>query len=312
MADIRVRLVAVGDPGTGPSPGRRTDARADNVSRAAAALVALGGPESLDHAGLGVARLAELTGGDKGQVSRVLTTLLEHGLVERDTQTQRYRLGWQLFALAAQVGDQRLMGIAAPLLASLVGRVGERASLTVLRGPDVLTVSSESPQRAVQTIGWVGRTVPAYCTSSGRALLLDHSRDDLAALFTHISLDPYGPNSPGDIDALHRRIVASRTRGFAVVTEEFAAELVSAAAPVRDAHGGICAAVNVSAPKHRLGGARRLATLGATIKEAADEISRQLGEGVRPPSARRDRARGRHPPPRDDASPASPARAGPP
>ena len=227
--------------------------KADNVSRAAAALVTLGEPEAL-----------------------------EHGLVERDTETHRYRLGWQLFALAAQVGDQRLLGIAGPLLASLVDRVGERASLTVLRGPDVLTVSSQAPHRAVQTIGWVGRTVPSYCTSSGRALLLDRRREELVRLFAQTRFDPFGPNSPRDVDALHRRIVASRARGFTVVAEEFAPELVAAAAPVRDARGGICAAVNVSAPKYRLGGAGRLAALGRAIKEVADEMSELLGEGADP------------------------------
>lgn len=289
------------------------DPRADNVSRAASVLVALGGPEALDRAGLGVARLAELTGGDKGQLSRVLATLREHGLVERDAESQRYRLGWQLFALAAQVGDQRLLGIAGPLLATLVDRVGERASLTVLRGPDVLTVSARSPQRAVQTIGWVGRTVPAYCTSSGRALLLDHRREELVALFAHTRLDSFGPNSPRGVEALHRRIVASRARGFTVVTEEFAAELVAAAAPVRDSRGRICAAVNVSAPKHRLGGARRLAALGAQIKEVADDISRLLGEGAVTAAPWTGAApTGRRPRPRGDASPASPGRAAPP
>jgi DNA-binding IclR family transcriptional regulator len=288
------------------------EAKPDNVSRAAAALVALGEPEALGGGGLGVARLAELTGGDKGQVSRLLATLLEHGLVERDTETQRYRLGWQLFALAAQVGDQRLLGIAGPLLAALVDRVGERASLSVLRGPDVLTVSSRSPQRAVQTIGWVGRTVPSYCTSSGRALLLDHRREGLVELFARTRFDPLGPNSPRDVDALQRRIRTSRARGFAVVTEEFAPELVAVAAPVRDARGEICAAVNVSAPKFRLGGARRLIPLGAAIKEVADEMSALLAAGADPSATGGPAATGRRPRPRDAAPPAAPARAGPP
>jgi len=264
------------------------DIGADNVSRAAAALGALGSQEALQRGGLGVVRLAELTGGDKGQLSRLLSTMAEHGLVERDADTHGYRLGWQLFALAAQVGDQRLLGLATPLLAGLADRLGERTSLSVLRGTEVFTLFSQPSPRALQAVGWAGRTVPAYCTSSGRALLFDHRRGDLVALFSQTRFAQLGPNTPPDVGALYRRIVASRTRGYTVVAEEMEAGLVAAAAPVRDARGRICGAVNVSAPQFRLGGARKLAAVGRAVKEVSDELAALLAEG-------RDAAgRGRH------------------
>ncbi|MEO7261393.1 MAG: IclR family transcriptional regulator [Jatrophihabitantaceae bacterium] len=250
----------------------------DSVSRAAAALIALGSRESVDHGGLGVNRLAEITGGDKGQLSRLLKTLDGHGLIERDAQTHTYRLGWQLFVLASRVGDQRLLALAQPLLATLVEQLGERANLSILRGTEVLTIFSERSARAVQTVDWIGRTVPAYCTSSGRALLFDHRSGDLASLFADTEFRRLGPNSPRDVDTLHRRIVASRSRGYAVVDEESEPGLIAAAAPVRDFSGRICAAVNVSAPKFRLGSARRVASIGRALKDIADELSLLLGE----------------------------------
>lgn len=258
------------------------DAKSDGVSRAAATLIALGSEEALRAEGLGVVRLAELTGGDKGQISRLLKTLTDHGLVERDENTLGYHLGWQLFALAARAGDQRLLQVARPLLAQLVADLGERASISVLRATEVLTVFSAPSPRAVQATGWVGRTVPAYCTSSGRALLLDHSKDDLVELFTGVDFDPLGPRSPRDVGVLYKRVVAARACGYAVVDDEFEPGLAAAAAPVRDLHGRICGAVNVSAPKFRLGGARRLGVVGLAVKDVADEVSRRLGEGGRP------------------------------
>lgn len=261
------------------------DIGSDNVSRAMAALTALGSRESLDRGGLGVLRLAELTGGDKGQLSRLLKTLAEHGFVERDPDDRTYRLGWQLFALASRAGDQRLLGLAQPLLARLVEQVGERANLSVLRGAEVFTIFSEASPRSVQSVDWVGRTVPAYCTSSGRALLFDHERDDLRALFAATPFQRLGPNSPPDVDVLYDRVVAARARGFAAVDEESEPGLVAVAAPVRNAGRAICAAVNVSAPRFRLGGARRLGTVGAAVREAADALSALLagtGAGIVP------------------------------
>ncbi len=243
-----------------------------------ATLVVLGSDDSVERGGLGVVQVAQLTGQDKSQVSRLLKTLSESGLVERDPHTRGYRLGWRFFALAARAGDRRLLEAATPVLSRLVTQLGERVNLSVRRGREVLTVLSESPPHALQAAGWVGRTVPAYCTSSGRALLFDHRLMDLADLFAGTRFDRLGPNTPADVDELYQRIAADRTRGFALVEEEFEPGLVGVAAPVRDSRHQVIATVNVSAPLFRLGGARRLRSVGKVLKDITDEMSLLLGE----------------------------------
>jgi DNA-binding IclR family transcriptional regulator len=243
----------------------------DGVSRAAATLMALGSDEAVEFDGLGVVRIAELVGGDKGQISRVLAALAKAELVERDPRTQSYRLGWRLYALAARAGDQRLLETARPLLRRLVDEVGERANLSVLRDAQVLTVCSESPRRSVQATGWVGRTVPAYCTSSGRALLFDASPDAVRALFAGMKFERPGPRAPSTVEELLRRLQSSRRRGFA--------------APVRDFRGSVCAAINVSAPRFRLAPRSRVDTVGAALTATAGELSGLLGAARDPDPA---------------------------
>jgi DNA-binding IclR family transcriptional regulator len=257
----------------------------DGVSRAAATLMALGSDEAVEFDGLGVVRIAELVGGDKGQISRVLAALAKAELVERDPRTQSYRLGWRLYALAARAGDQRLLETARPLLRRLVDEVGERANLSVLRDAQVLTVCSESPRRSVQATGWVGRTVPAYCTSSGRALLFDASPDAVRALFAGMKFERPGPRAPSTVEELLRRLQSSRRRGFAVVDEEFEPGLLSIAAPVRDFRGSVCAAINVSAPRFRLAPRSRVDTVGAALTATAGELSGLLGAARDPDPA---------------------------
>ena len=225
--------------------------------------------------GLGVTRVGELVEREKSQVSRSLHVLAEYGLVDRDPETLDYRIGWRFFALAGRAGDQRLLTAAPPILRALVEQFGERAHLSVLQGANVLTVLSESPSRAVEAAGWVGRSVPVYCTSSGRALLFAYDAADIPAVLRQIRFDGQGPNAPTSIEELFRRVDAARSRGFALVDEEFEAGLVAAAAPVRDFRGRVIAAVNVSAPKFRFG--ERLPAGGEAVKTAADELSRRLG-----------------------------------
>src|SRR4028118_699114 len=187
-----------------------------NLRRELAILMVLGGEEAVENGGLGVVRIADLIGREKSQVSRTLKTLAESGFVDRDPSTLHYRLGWRFFALAARAGEQRLLGVAPPLLERLVKNLGETAHLSVLQGTEVLTVLSESPPHAVKADGWAGRTVPVYCTSSGRVLLLDHDRDTLYDLLSDVEFRELGPSTVRGVEELHERLVSARALGYAV------------------------------------------------------------------------------------------------
>jgi IclR family transcriptional regulator, KDG regulon repressor len=254
-----------------PQAGQET-----SLGRGLEILLTLGGQEAASSAGLGVVRIAKLVGREKSQVSRALKTLAESGLVDRDPESLDYRLGWRLFTLAARAGDPRLLVAGGPWLERLVRQLGETAHLSVLDGAEVLTVLSEPSPSAVRASDWTGRRAPAYCTSSGRVLLFDHDRRRLEDLLGGDALPPRGLGEPRDVADLHRRIVAARVRGYALVDQEFEHGLVGAAAPVRDFRGRIIAALNVSGPKFRFG-TQLETTGGPEIKRAADELSRQLG-----------------------------------
>src|SRR5215218_9677068 len=169
-----------------------------------------------DDGGLGVVDVARRLGVDKSQASRTLRALADHGLVERDPASRAYRLGPRVFAYAARVSERRLLRAAPPVLERLVGALGERAHLSVLDGPAVLTLLSHSARHTVQAAGWAGRTVPAYCSAAGRALLIDHDAAALRALLAGIELVPRGPNTVRSVAELSARVQQAAERGYAV------------------------------------------------------------------------------------------------
>lgn len=248
---------------------------ATSLRRGLAILFALEDAAASGNGGLGVTRIAAVVGREKSQVSRSLKVLAEYGLVDRHPETLEYELGWRLFAMAGRAGDSKLLTAAVPILKELVRQLDETVHLSLLQGADVMTILSEAPNRAVQAAGWIGRTVPAYCTSSGRALLFDHDESDLARLFDGVEFACRGPNTPADVTELARRIEEARTRGFAAVDEEFEPGLVAVGAPVRNYRGAIAAAVNVSGPQFRF--ADRLYAAGDAVRTAADRLSTLLG-----------------------------------
>jgi IclR family transcriptional regulator, KDG regulon repressor len=238
------------------------------LGRALDVLLALGDESATANGGLGVVRMATLLRREKSQVSRTLKALAERGLVDRDPDTLEYRLGARIYALAVHAGRSRLLAVAPPALQQLVTDLGETAHLSVLQGREVLTLISESSPRVVRAGDWSGRTVPAHCTSSGRALLWDEDIDALTATFGTA-------RSRREIEQLHRHILAARPNGYAAVREEFEPGLVGAAAPVRDFRGRVVAALNVSGPSFRLG--ERLDETGKYVRRSAEELSAQLG-----------------------------------
>lgn len=251
----------------GGSPGLRRDM---------SILQALASDDARTRGGLGVVRLAELLQRDKSQISRALRALEQAGLVERDPNTREYRLGWQLFGLAARVSEPRLLQRAPAVMRELVDQLNESVHLCVLQSTQVLTVLTEAPSHAFRASGWVGRTIPIHCSSAGRVLLADYSYAELARRFKDVSFAPCGPAQlVRNLDTLFQQVQIARQAGYALVREEFEPELVGASAPVRDFRGQVLAALNLSAPKFRLND--KLEAAARELAAGANRLSSQLG-----------------------------------
>jgi IclR family transcriptional regulator, KDG regulon repressor len=247
-----------------------------SLRRALDLLEALATDEALSEGGWGVKRLADHLRRDPSQVSRTLRTLADASYVDRDRESLRYRIGWQIFALASRSADRRLVTAARPIISRLAERdLGERIHLTVRMGTEALTILTEGPPHTIQSVAWAGRPVPAWNTASGRALLIDVERAELAQLFRDVPFVGGGPNAPRDVDELFSRILRARRQGHATVEEEFEAGLVAVSAPIRDFRGDVIAALNVSGPAFRLGG--RLSEAGEIVRSASEELSLDLG-----------------------------------
>jgi len=130
----------------------------------------------------------------------------------------------------------------------------------------------------VRAVNWIGRNTPAYCTSAGKALLIDRTPAELEALFAGRPFVASAPATARSVAELAKAIGAARDRGYAVADEEMDAGLTAAAAPVRDAPGRIVAAINVSGPSFRM--RPRLADVGAAVAAAAAELSARLGQAA--------------------------------
>ncbi len=78
---------------------------------------------------------------------------------------------------------------------------------------------------------------------------------------------------------LGKEIEAVRERGYATAVDELEVGLTAVAAPIRNAHGDVIAALSVSGPSFRLDAAR-IEEVVPLLLDAVREVSHRLGWGI--------------------------------
>jgi len=224
----------------------------------------------------GVSELARRLNVHKSTVSRLLATLERQGLVERNPDTEKFRLGFELVRLAGQVARHgELVELARPALDALSSATGETINLALPDGDQVINIFQISSRHLVKDTNWSGRRTPYHCTANGKALLAALPEPE-ALRRLPARLERFTPNTILNRDDLMAQVRQARALGYATAIEELEVGLVAVSAAVRDAAGIPLAAIAVSGPAYRIA-AERVAELGGYVQSAAAEISLRLG-----------------------------------
>jgi DNA-binding IclR family transcriptional regulator len=254
------------------APARRNSTTIGSVEKAISLLKILGdgNPEA------GVTELARQLNVHKSTVSRLLATLERQGLVERNPDTEKFRLGFELVRLAGHVARHgELIELARPALDALSAATGETINVALPDDDQVINIFQISSRHLVKDTNWTGRRTPYHCTANGKALLAGLPAGE-AARRLPARLERYTPRTIVDRTELLAQLAQARAVGYATAIEELEVGLVAISAPVRDASGATVAAVAVSGPAYRIA-AERVAELAGQVVRAADDISMRLG-----------------------------------
>jgi DNA-binding IclR family transcriptional regulator len=209
--------------------------RVQSVARAAELLKALGAA----GAPATVFDLADRCGLNRSTAWRILATLEDEGLVERDPATGRYAVGHALVTLAAGAGHEPLVRRAHPHLRALAEACGETASLAIPRRLQLVYVDQvQAPH--VMAANWLGRPTPLHATSTGKAFLAWLGHDEIAAALPG-RLPRHTDTTITTRAALRAELDAVRAAGYGVSRGELEPALWGVSAPVLD--GGRAVAV---------------------------------------------------------------------
>ncbi|WP_203580659.1 IclR family transcriptional regulator [Microbacterium hibisci] len=203
---------------------------------------------------LSIDEIAERLEVHRSVAYRLLRTLEDHGLVERDA-AGRIELGARLAALAAGVAHD-LQAEAVPELTAVAADLGVTCFLAVLDHDECVTLSSIEPRHAVNPVAQrPGTRHPITRGAPGKAIL---------------SLLPR-PSWPADVSAeLAQEVTDAATRGFATSHDEVIPSLRAVAVPftVRGRGPAAIAVVFVASSHSDEEIAARLAVSARAIRDA--------------------------------------------
>jgi IclR family pca regulon transcriptional regulator len=229
-----------------------------------------------EHPRLQLSEVARATGLTRAAARRFLLTLVQLGYVA--VEGREFRLRPRVLELGySYLSGLTLPDVAQPHLETLVQRVNESSSVSVLDGDDIVYVARVPTKRIMAVVIAVGTRFPAYVTSMGRVLLAGLPPAELDAYLARADLAALTPRTITDPQQLRAALARVRDQGYAVVDQELEQGLRSAAAPIRDRDGRVVAAVNVSVSASRTSIRELEVEILPALLETAAQIEHDLG-----------------------------------
>lgn len=171
--------------------------------------------------------------------------------METDATGALYSIGVRaLLVGTSYIDGDDLVQLARPSLEWLVEKTGETVHLARLDGTDVVYLATRESKHYLRPVSRVGRRLPAYATSLGKALLAERRTEEAMrlvpqgapALTEHTITDPA---------ALAAELALTRARGYAIDHEENTLGLRCFGIALRR-NGPARDAISVSVPLGRL------------------------------------------------------------
>jgi len=229
-----------------------------------------------------ISDLARRLGIPKSSAHQIAATLVHHGVVDRDDETRRYRLGAGLaHVVSGRTAKIDLPLLAAPYLQDLAASTKMTAVLGARIDDGVVLVANADSPSPIDISAPVGHRLSEGSGVFGKMFAAALGPAELDALLRR-PLPAFTTKTIVDPEAFRADLHRLRERGYAIDVEEYIDGVAAVGAPVRDRHGDVVAGVcllGLAAANDRM----RLANIGEEVRAVGESLSYDLGfESARP------------------------------
>lgn len=234
-----------------------------------------------DQRDFGVTELAQRCGLSKSQVSKILSALVDSGLVSQDPATRTYSVGKRCFVLGSRYTNfDSLCQAATPVMRELLNRTGHSVRLSVPDGDQTLYLIGLEGPHFIDT-GWrSGGRVPFGVSSVGRVLMAYMDPAERERLLS-LPIPPLTSETVRDRATLERMVEAARRDGYSTQRNETTLGLGVMSVPLFKTGQQVVGALGLAFPSHLIGPGDE-ADLIRALQDAARAISQRMGCSVYP------------------------------
>jgi len=236
---------------------------------------------SPEHPELGVREVARMLELSTSATGRIMLAMKDLGILNQNPSSKMYSIGARSLAWAGiylAICDIRV--VALPYMEDLHRTTRETISLYILDGFERVCVERlESPQN-VRIVARIGRRMPLYAGSAGKAFLAfmpDKQREEILA---SIDLAPITPNTIVDKEILRNELVKIRSDGSSVSHGEWTPEASGVAAPIFGQRNEVIGVITISGPTQRFQ-SQIIQDYCTLLKRVAHQISIAMGSRMK-------------------------------
>jgi IclR family transcriptional regulator, acetate operon repressor len=214
-----------------------------------------------------LAEIADHFGWPRSSTFNLLMTLSEKGYLYEPRPRGGYYPTPRWLAMARMVSEvEPLPPWTHALVAELSAETGETASIVAPSGVMAVFIDVVESEAAIRYFATIGHRIPIHASASGRALLLQYSKEERDSLYRKIEFKQYGRFTPISIEAVETELRRSIERGYCQSFGDYSRDLAGAAIPLPI--GDRRLSVVVAGPEFRIGA--KVAEIGALIARTVE------------------------------------------
>lgn len=167
-----------------------------------------------------LSEISKETGIPLGTISPILKTLLQYKLLEIDSLTNKYSIGIESYYIGSSfISKNSTLDLIHEEMSSLTNECNETSQLGILKEGQVFYILKIEGQEHVRVVSEVGRSLPAYATALGKAILSRYTKEEIEQLYPE-GLTSLTPNTITDINILQKELRDIKESGFATENGE--------------------------------------------------------------------------------------------
>lgn len=237
------------------------------------------GPEE----GMTSSEIAAATNFDKATAYRALVSMTRIGLVDRDIETRRFRLGVYLFNLGATAAKRfSVLSHARQLVMEIARETGDTVFLAVRNRYESVCIDSATGSYPIKAHTLtVGESVPMGVSTAGLAMLATMSEEEVrhALQYNAVEISKFHAVK---VDDIYEHVRLTRERGYAMYAGHIIAGMGGVARAIRGPKGNAIAVISVTALLDRLSEGR-VRMIDRLLREGIDKVEKRtllIGSGL--------------------------------